>query len=238
VASVALVGLFAGAGSAVQSAMADGTGRAAISARSALTHEKAATHATVARVHAESTAKTTITDANVVITAVRGKIDATPLTEAVVSLADYKLLDTGTVVLLTDKTRTATADAQAAAAEVDRAATAAAAAAAALAAANTPAGARATARTMAASQYGWGDSQFSCLVSLWNKESGWSYTAYNAGGGATGIPQALPGSKMASAGSDWKTNATTQIAWGLRYIKGSYGTPCAAWSHSRAMNWY
>ena len=90
----------------------------------------------------------------------------------------------------------------------------------------------------AASQYGWDESQFSCLNQLWQKESGWSYTAYNADGGATGIPQALPGSKMAAAGSDWETNAATQISWGLSYIKGSYGTPCAAWGHSQSMNWY
>ncbi|MFK4808348.1 phospholipase, partial [Microbacterium sp. ZW CA_36] len=115
---------------------------------------------------------------------------------------------------------------------------AARAAAAALAAANTPDGAKATARQMAASQYGWGDGEFSCLESLWNKESGWNYQAYNSGSGATGIPQSLPGNKMASAGADWQTNATTQIAWGLGYIAGSYGTPCAAWGHSQATDWY
>lgn len=114
----------------------------------------------------------------------------------------------------------------------------AAAAAAALAQANTPDGAKATAREMMASQYGWGDDQFSCLNSLWTKESGWNYKAYNKSGGATGIPQALPGSKMASAGADWQDNAATQIAWGLGYIKSVYGTPCSAWGHSQASNWY
>jgi hypothetical protein len=114
----------------------------------------------------------------------------------------------------------------------------AAAAAAALAQANTPDGARATARALAASKYGWNDSQFQCLNQLWQKESGWSYTAYNASSGATGIPQSLPGSKMASAGSDWQTNAATQISWGLDYIARGYGTPCSAWSHSQSMNWY
>jgi hypothetical protein len=84
---------------------------------------------------------------------------------------------------------------------------------------------------------GMGDDQFSCLVSLWNKESHWSTTAGNASG-AYGIPQALPGSKMASAGPDWQTNATTQITWGLGYIDGRYGSPCAAWAHSEASNWY
>ncbi len=85
---------------------------------------------------------------------------------------------------------------------------------------------------------GWGDDQFSCLVSLWNKESGWNYRAYNAGSGAYGIPQALPGSKMSSAGADWETNAATQISWGLGYISGRYGTPCGAWSHSQSTGWY
>lgn len=129
----------------------------------------------------------------------------------------------------------AAAAAAAAAAEAQRQAEEAAAA---LAAANTPDGAKATAREMAASKYGWGDGQFSCLVSLWTKESGWNYQAYNSNGGATGIPQSLPGSKMASAGADWQTNAATQISWGLDYISRSYGSPCAAWSHSQAVNWY
>lgn len=110
------------------------------------------------------------------------------------------------------------------------------AAAAALASANTVEGAKATAQRLMG-QYGWGGDQFSCLDSLWNKESGWNYQAYNPSG-ATGIPQALPGSKMASAGSDWQTNAATQIAWGLGYISSVYGTPCSAWGHSQAMNWY
>ncbi|GAA5152989.1 hypothetical protein GCM10025768_21990 [Microbacterium pseudoresistens] len=112
------------------------------------------------------------------------------------------------------------------------------AAAAALAAANTPEGAKATAREIAADQYGWGDEQFSCLESLWQKESGWNYRAYNSDGGATGIPQSLPGSKMASFGDDWETNATTQIRWGLDYISRAYGTPCSAWGHSQSVNWY
>ena len=112
------------------------------------------------------------------------------------------------------------------------------AAAAALAAANTPEGAQATARQMASATYGWGSDQFSCLVSLWSKESGWNYQAYNDSSGATGIPQALPGGKMASAGSDWQTSAATQIAWGLGYISSVYGTPCSAWGHSQSTNWY
>jgi hypothetical protein len=86
--------------------------------------------------------------------------------------------------------------------------------------------------------YGWGDDQFSCLVSLWNKESGWNYQAYNRSSGAYGIPQALPGSKMGSAGADWQTNPATQIAWGLGYIAGRYGSPCGAWSHSQSTGWY
>lgn len=102
----------------------------------------------------------------------------------------------------------------------------------------TPAGAQETARAMASAQYGWGDDQFSCLVSLWTRESGWSVAALNASSGATGIPQALPGEKMAIAGADWATNPATQIAWGLSYISSSYGTPCAAWGHSESYNWY
>jgi hypothetical protein len=86
--------------------------------------------------------------------------------------------------------------------------------------------------------FGWSSSQFSCLDPLWEHESGWSVTAANPGSGAYGIPQALPGSRMASAGPDWQTNAATQITWGLEYIKGTYGSPCAAWAHEEATGWY
>jgi hypothetical protein len=85
---------------------------------------------------------------------------------------------------------------------------------------------------------GWSEGEFGCLDALWSRESGWSVYATNASSGAYGIPQALPGSKMSSAGGDWQVNAATQIKWGLGYIKGSYGTPCSAWSHSQSMNWY
>ena len=100
-----------------------------------------------------------------------------------------------------------------------------------------PALARAV-RSLSEKKYGWGDGQFSCLESLWTKESSWNYQAYNGSSGATGIPQSLPGDKMASFGADWQTNATTQIAWGLDYIQRAYGTPCAAWGHSQATDWY
>ncbi|HEV2372938.1 MAG TPA: transglycosylase SLT domain-containing protein [Streptosporangiaceae bacterium] len=84
--------------------------------------------------------------------------------------------------------------------------------------------------------YGW-SGQFGCLQALWNRESGWNPTASNPDG-AYGIPQALPGSKMASAGPDWQTNPATQIRWGLGYIRSTYGSPCAAWSHEEATGWY
>jgi hypothetical protein len=86
--------------------------------------------------------------------------------------------------------------------------------------------------------YGWSSSQFSCLNSLWNEESGWNVTASNPSSGAYGIPQALPGSKMASAGPDWQTDAATQIRWGLGYIQADYGSPCGAWAHEEADGWY
>ena len=134
--------------------------------------------------------------------------------------------------------RVAAEQAAAAAAAKQAAPRAASGGAPALAASGTSAAeAQATARDMLAAR-GWGDDQFSCLVSLWNKESGWNYQAYNRSSGATGIPQALPGSKMASAGADWQTNPATQISWGLGYIGGRYGTPCGAWSHSQSTGWY
>lgn len=86
--------------------------------------------------------------------------------------------------------------------------------------------------------YGWGQGQMSCLIPLWMRESGWNPHAENPGSGAYGIPQALPGSKMASAGADWRTNPATQIRWGLAYIAGRYGSPCGAWAHSEADGWY
>lgn len=86
--------------------------------------------------------------------------------------------------------------------------------------------------------YGWGGDQMSCLVWLWNRESGWRADAYNSSSGAYGIPQSLPATKMSSAGSDWVTNANTQINWGLGYISGRYGSPCAAWAHEMSSNWY
>lgn len=85
--------------------------------------------------------------------------------------------------------------------------------------------------------YGWSGDQFSCLVDLWNRESGWRVNAANPSG-AYGIPQSLPGSKMASAGPDWQTNAETQIKWGLGYIEDRYGSPCGAWGHSQSHGWY
>ena len=87
-------------------------------------------------------------------------------------------------------------------------------------------------------EYGWSESDFNCVVYLWNKESGWNPTAYNKRSGAYGIPQALPATKMASAGSDYMTNYKTQINWGLSYIKSRYGTPTAAYNHSQTKGWY
>ena len=85
---------------------------------------------------------------------------------------------------------------------------------------------------------GMGQDQYDCLVALWNRESHWNVYAGNPVSGAYGIPQALPGSKMASAGPDWESNPATQISWGLGYITGRYGDPCTAWAHSQASNWY
>ena len=202
-------------------------------------------------------AKAAIDTAQTVVADVEAKIDATPLESKVDALTDFAGLSTVRIIVLTSQTENLTGVAVAEAAEVDRlaaeaeaarvaelAAAAAAAEAARVAAeaealrqVNTPDGARAVARNMAANQFGWGDGEFNCLNRLWQKESGWSYTAYNPSG-AHGIPQSLPGSKMSSAGADWQTNAATQIRWGLGYISGRYGSPCAAWSHSVNVGWY
>jgi Transglycosylase SLT domain len=97
---------------------------------------------------------------------------------------------------------------------------------------------RRVARQIAAGRYGWHNRQFDCLSSLWQKESRWNHRARNRSSGAYGIPQALPGSKMATKGADWRRNPVTQITWGLSYVKGRYGSPCRAWAHSRATGWY
>jgi hypothetical protein len=85
---------------------------------------------------------------------------------------------------------------------------------------------------------GWDYSQYSCLVKLWERESNWRWNALNRSSGAYGIPQSLPGNKMASAGADWRTNPETQVKWGLGYIDGRYGSPCSALAHSDRRGWY
>ncbi len=77
-----------------------------------------------------------------------------------------------------------------------------------------------------------------CLDKLWTKESGWNHRSSNPSTGAYGIAQANPGERMASVGSDWRTNPATQIKWGLGYIKGRYGTPCGAWTFFQNKGWY
>lgn len=91
---------------------------------------------------------------------------------------------------------------------------------------------------MQVQQLGWEYNEYSCLVKLWDRESNWRWNALNKSSGAYGIPQALPASKMASAGDDWLTNPATQIKWGLKYIENRYRTPCGALAHSDEHNWY
>ena len=91
---------------------------------------------------------------------------------------------------------------------------------------------------MMADQYGWGDAQYRCFNTIIMAESGWKVNADNPTSSAYGIPQALPGRKMASAGADWKTNPATQIKWGLGYIKDRYGSPCQALSFRQGHDWY
>ncbi|WP_254431445.1 lytic transglycosylase domain-containing protein [Agromyces sp. Marseille-P2726] len=223
-------------------------------------------HGGVLEARAVKKAEDTLAVSTTTIAAAQGKADAGQLAASAAALADYKLLAPERVFALVEETTAHAVTVQAAVAEADRIAAeqAAAAAAAAQAAAEAaakaaaeaqtdrsssssgsrpgapanPSEAQAIARDMMASQYGWGEDQFGCLVALWNKESGWNVYAENRSSGAYGIPQALPGSKMASAGSDWQTNPATQISWGLGYIAGRYGTPCAAWDTSERQGWY
>ena len=89
-----------------------------------------------------------------------------------------------------------------------------------------------------AHKYKWSTRQYKCLVTLWNKESHWNYKARNYSSGAYGIPQALPASKMESAGKDWRVNPITQIKWGMRYIYLRYGNPCTSLWHEDIHGWY
>jgi peptidoglycan DL-endopeptidase CwlO len=103
--------------------------------------------------------------------------------------------------------------------------------------ASAPLTPRQVARQMLGS-FGWSQRQFPYLNWLWDRESGWNVYAENPYSGAYGIPQALPGAKMATAGPDWRTSARTQIRWGLRYIRSTYGSPLRAWEHEVTYGWY
>jgi hypothetical protein len=102
----------------------------------------------------------------------------------------------------------------------------------------TPETNKAYAKLYIKQEYNWGDGQFSCLEKLWKRESNWRQAAHNKSSGAHGIPQALPGRKMASFGDDWRTNPATQIQWGANYIAKRYDTPCSALDHSYDRGWY
>jgi hypothetical protein len=104
--------------------------------------------------------------------------------------------------------------------------------------ARTPDGAKTVAEIILSEEYGFGESQFACLDSLWTRESHWNYKAHNYRSGAHGIAQALPAEKMSVVGTDWRTNPVTQIRWGIRYITIRYDTPCKAWSYFKARNYY
>jgi hypothetical protein len=231
---------------------------AAMAAQPSVAEAKASSVETAAAAEAVTTGRAALTDAASAVSAAQSSgldlgdvsiaVDTSGLLEALDDLDDVGSLtpleapivrvkasaEIASVVTQTAALR----ERQTAAAAAKEAAAAAEAAAVALANSNTPDGARATAAAIAADQYGWGSGEFECLSSLWEKESGWNYQAYNEDGGATGIPQSLPGDKMATFGADWATNATTQIRWGLDYIQRAYGSPCAAWGHSQSVNWY
>jgi hypothetical protein len=106
-----------------------------------------------------------------------------------------------------------------------------------IAAPSNPTGAEAIAQSVMGSFGFPPQTYYSCLYDLWERESSWNVYAENPSG-AYGIPQALPGYKMASAGADWQTDPTTQIKWGLEYIAGKYGNPCAAWDFEETNGYY
>jgi hypothetical protein len=94
------------------------------------------------------------------------------------------------------------------------------------------------ARQILKNKYGYGSGQFDCFNNIIMRESKWDINATNPSSGAYGIPQALPGSKMATIASDWRTNPATQIIWGIEYMKDRYGSPCSAWGFKSSHGWY
>ncbi len=239
---------------------------AAITAAQDRDIEQLGAHGTLLEAHAVKKAEDTLAVATDTLNKAKGKADAAELASTVATLEHYTYLAPERVFELADATTERVGTVKAQIAEFDKKAAEKAAAEkaarekaareqaareAAEAAESSsssspsypsgpanPSGAQATARDLMSSMYGWGADQFGCLVDLWNKESGWNVYAQNPSSGAYGIPQALPGSKMSTAGADWATNAATQIKWGLGYIAGRYGTPCGAWSHSQSVGWY
>jgi hypothetical protein len=97
---------------------------------------------------------------------------------------------------------------------------------------------RSIAKQILKNKYGYGSGQYSCFNNIIMRESMWNIHATNASSGAYGIPQALPGSKMATIASDWRTNPATQIIWGIEYMKDRYGSPCGAWGFKSSHGWY
>jgi len=266
--AVAAIGAMVGTGFVVQGAVAAQNDRIAetraLADAANSDVQQLDAHGGILEARAVKQAEDTIAVATDAISAAQGKADATALAATVSALGDYKLLAPERVFALVDSTEWHAESVRAAVAEADRVAAeqAAAAAAAAKAAADAaaaaaaaaaeessssssgsrpgapsnPSAAQAIARDMLLAR-GWGDDQFGCLVELWNHESGWNVYASNPSG-AYGIPQALPGSKMATAGADWESNPATQISWGLGYITGRYGTPCGAWDSFSSNGWY
>jgi len=94
------------------------------------------------------------------------------------------------------------------------------------------------ARQILKNKFGYGSNQYDCFNNIIMRESMWKINATNASSGAYGIPQALPGSKMATIASDWRTNPATQIIWGIEYMKDRYGSPCGAWGFKSSHGWY
>jgi hypothetical protein len=104
--------------------------------------------------------------------------------------------------------------------------------------ARTPLGAKKVAKAILIDEYGFTEKEYTCLNTLWTKESNWNYKARNKSSGAHGIAQALPASKMNVVSTDWRTNPVTQIRWGLRYITIRYETPCKALAKHKRSNYY
>lgn len=230
---VIVVALALGAWTRLTIAMASGAAASRVSASSPTTSALATTNVAPSKATKTDAGKSAKTDAKGTIVAktTNQTKSTTSISHPPASTTKASTTKASTTKASTAKVASATPTASSAATSSSSAATSSSSTA------TSDSSPQQIAQSMLAS-YGWGSGQWTYLYQLWEKESAWSVTATNPESGAYGIAQANPASQMDSAGSDWRTDAATQIKWGLEYIQDRYGSPAAAWAHETADGWY